>query len=63
MKRAEARLQAPPPNIWMSISSSKTGDTEEKLREKVASYIEKVESGQFEMYIDGRRTDRREASL
>jgi hypothetical protein len=51
IKRAQARLDAPTPNIWMSISTPNFGNTAEAFGEKVKSYVREVESGQYEKFI------------
>jgi pantoate kinase len=52
-KRAEARLQAPTPNIWMSISSDVSGDI--GFGESVKEYVEEVQSGRYEKFINGKK--------
>jgi len=50
-QRAEARLNAPTPNIWMSISTPDSGDTVDAFGEKVKPYVQEVQSGQYEKFI------------
>jgi hypothetical protein len=55
MKRAEARLKAPTPNIWMSISTPDAGSAEVGFGEKVKSYVQEVQSGQYEKFVGGKQ--------
>jgi hypothetical protein len=55
MKRTEARLKGPEPNIWMSISSG-ARSTEDDFDGRVDLHVQKIESAHFEIHIDGKKT-------
>ncbi|KAE8450361.1 hypothetical protein EG329_006435 [Mollisiaceae sp. DMI_Dod_QoI] len=50
-ERAKARLAAPNPNLWVSISSVQTGTGD--FRSIVENYVSKVDSGAWEKYLTG----------
>lgn len=50
-KTAEARLKAPLPNIWMSISNAASGKGVAKFGAKVKGCVQEVQSGRYEKLI------------
>ena len=54
-KRAEDRLKAPTPNIWMSITTREPEKTKIEFGEKVEAYVQDVQSGQYEKLINGKK--------
>jgi hypothetical protein len=54
-QRAEARLKAPTPNIWMSISTPDAENSDVKFGKNVQSYVQEIQSGQYEKFINGKK--------
>lgn len=52
-KRAQARLEMPTPDIWISFSTGGLEDRLEEFGDAVKGYVSKVESGKYEKFLSG----------